>query len=378
MLELTKALKIKCEKLNLRYVPGSGLPISKFYIIGEAPGKEENDALQCFIGPAGGLLNSCCRNADVDRNRCFVGNISPVRPPDNKLARLSEVGVTMEECVAALKEQIKYFKPNVVLALGAFPLSALTGNYGIRDWRGHVLDFEGTKIVGSFHPAFMLHMGDKSAKKERENAGGIKYTYGTAKMALILDLMRAKEEAEYSEKRLSRFNLEWGLSQEEELQRLEEFKNSEELAFDVETTGDWTSMISFADSQRSVSFLLDKGEKKAEIKESISGILANHSKLIAHNGMFDMEMLAGNEMPVGRMYADTMIAHHLIYPEFPHGLDFLASIYEKLERPPHAPGWNDDNRIGYSNALHSALTLSIWKKLKQELKEIEKEIKENA
>jgi len=369
MLELTKALKAKCADLGQRYVPGAGNPSAKLWIVGEAPGEEEWKALQPFVGKSGGFLNACLRIAGINRENCYVDNVSPVRPPDNGFYRLEETGVQPGECIDAFRERVETFKPNVVLSLGATPLSALTSHEGIREWRGYILNHKGIKVVGSFHPSYILHkLNEKSAKKERENVGGIKYTYGTARMTLILDIMRAKEEAAYPAIIIPPRELHWDLEEEQSLEWLQKFSQEPELAADIETKGEYVDRISFGSLYDAVSFVLDCS---ARVKEFIARILKEHRGLVMQNGIFDMKLLKRAGMPVGRLRADTLLAHNLLYPEWPHGLDYLASIYEKLTYPPHGPGWDMKDQIGKSNALHSFLTLSIWKKLEKELKEIE-------
>jgi DNA polymerase I-like protein with 3'-5' exonuclease and polymerase domains len=208
-------------------------------------------------------------------------------------------------------------------------------------------------------------MGEKSAKKERENKGGVKYTYGTARMAILLDMKRAREEAEFAGMVIPKRNLIWDCDQADLVHYLENFMREEEVAFDIETLGNWPDRIAFASKHIAVSFLINRA------KEQVAEILAKHEGLIAQNGMFDVKILKKNGLPVGRLYADTMICHNLLYPEWPHGLDFLASIYTKLAEPPHCPGWDSVGNRGRKNAEHAAITLEVWKKLEQELKEVE-------
>lgn len=371
MLELTKALKEKVESKGLHYVPGEGSPTSKLWICGEAPGEEEDKARKPFVGKSGYFLNGVLAAAHIDRTNCFVTNVSQVRPPENKWERLPEIGIDIMECVLALKETVDAFKPNVIVALGAPALQALTGRIGIRDWRGYILSCGSSKVIGSFHPSFALRMQEKSAKKERENKGGIKYTYGTARTTLIIDLKRAKEESQHKEIKVLDPVLFWDQTPEIALDWLYRFRQEPLLAFDIETKGEWIDRISFASDNIGISFVLDRGESKEEIKEAVAWLLKNHKFLIAQNGGFDMGKLSDAGMPVTQLYADTMIAHHLIYPEWPHGLDYLSSIYLKLSRQPHYAGWDLDENRGQANASHAFYTLAIWKKLEQELKELE-------
>jgi len=369
MLELTKALKEKCASLNLRYVPPSGSPSSKFWIVGEAPGEEEDKALQPFVGKSGGFLNAGMRAVGISRENCYIDNISPIRPPANSFYRLGEVGVQPGECIDAFREKVETFRPNVVFALGAIALSTLTDHEEIRPWRGYLLNYKGIKVVASFHPSFILHkLQEKSARKERETKGGIKYTYGSGRMTFLLDLKRAKEESAFPQIVLPVRNLIYGLDEFAELRWLGILKVAPELGVDVETGFNGTiTHLSLSNLNSSVSF----SWSRPDVLEGIRKILATHQGLVLQNAMFDAKKLKIEGFPIGRIRVDTMICHNLLYPEWPHGLDYLSSIYEKLDYPPHGPGWNLAANIGRSNALHSFLTLSIWKKLEKELKEIQ-------
>lgn len=370
MLEETKNLENKISELGHVYVSGEGNPTARLWIVGEAPGEEEAKARRPFIGRSGNLLNPCLGASGVRRDGCYVTNVSPVRPPRNEWKRLGDVGVTHEECYGALREQITAFKPNCILALGENALFALTGKKGITSWRGYIQEVGGVKVVGSFHPAYILRMGEKSAKKERESKGGIKYTYGSARITLILDAKRAKEESETKGVSLPKMPLGWDWSQKEELEGIRRMKEAKEVAFDVENKGTWLNRISFSSNDEAFSIPLDVGEFKYEIKEQVKGLLETHGGLVAQYGESDISKLKREGIMVRGLYADTLIAHQLLYPEFPHSLDYLASIYVRLSEPPHCPDWNLPENIGRKNAEHAFLTMEIWKKLEGELREI--------
>lgn len=368
----TKALESKCKSLGLRYVPGAGNPYSKLWVIGEAPGEDEERALQPFVGRSGGFLNAGFTRNDINRSSVFIHNISPVRPPANNFDYLSSTGICLEECLEALYEQIEVFKPNCVFAAGGIALKYLTGKDSITTWRGYILKCGETKVVGSFHPANILRLmkfGEKSAKKEREGKGGVKYTYGTARMTFLLDMKRAKEEAEFREVCIPKRLLFVDPNRSSSVDLIDKLTSKKEVAFDIETKGDWVDLIALACEDFSVSLPL-----RDEIKETLKKLLATHQGLIAQNASFDIGKLKKIGLSIGKLYVDTMICHNLLYPGWPHGLDYLSSIYCKLSELPHCPGWDLPENRSRKNAEHAALTLEIWKKLEAELKSLEKGI----
>lgn len=365
----------KCSNLKLISCLGSGNPKSKLWIVGEAPGQEEVKARMPFVGKSGKFLNSVLSVAGLKRTNVFVTNISPVRPPEDAAERLPELGITWEECFEGVQDLIAYWKPNCVLGLGNIALQALCGKSGITEHRGVVYPFdnrlEPIKVVGSFHPAYILRLGDKPSKKEREGEGGVKYTYGSGRITLILDIKKAKKESEFSETLIPNRQLIWeddyaweyltGLAQ----------KKERCLAFDIENKGSWVDRIAFAvDEGPSVSVALDQGPLKGEIKEVVGRILHSHPLLIAQNGMYDMGKLNKIDLFVRSLHADTMLAHHVLYPELPHDLGYLASIYCNLDTILHPKGWNEDTTRGKYNALHASVTAEIWQKLEAELIEL--------
>jgi DNA polymerase len=125
----------KLAGLGLPIVLGEGPRGAKLVILGEALGRTEVEKGRPFVGDAGWLLDDVLRCAGVPRSETYVTNVVPTRPPDNKIARLPELGVSLEECEEWCRRRISELRPNCVLALGAVALHALTGHreYKITD-----------------------------------------------------------------------------------------------------------------------------------------------------------------------------------------------------------------------------------------------------
>jgi DNA polymerase len=365
----------KCSNLKLISCLGSGNPKSKLWIVGEAPGQEEEKARMPFVGKSGRFLNAVLPVAGVKRENCFVTNVSPVRPPEDIAERLSETGITWEECFEGIQDLVKFWKPNVVLGLGNIALQALAGKLGITEHRGIVYPFtmvsEPVKVLCSFHPAYILRLGDKPSKKEREGEGGVKYTYGSGRITLILDIKKAKRESETRGLEIPERQLIWEDDYALEFLQGLALQRHRCIAFDIENKGSWIDRIAFAlDEGPSISIALDQGPSKEEIKTNVRQLLRDSYLLVAQNGTYDMGKLVKIGMPVGRLYADTMLAHHVLYPELPHDLGYLASIYCNLDGILHPKGWNEDDKRGRYNALHASVTAEIWQKLALELEEL--------
>ena len=137
-------------------VKPTGPKNAKIVIIGEAPGPEEIRTGIPFTGTSGELLNQCLISSGLVREELYLTNVVKVRPPDNKLDRLGELGHTVEEFYPILYKELREVKPNVIIALGATPLLALTGQTSITKYRGSVMEWEGIKVIPAIHPAACL------------------------------------------------------------------------------------------------------------------------------------------------------------------------------------------------------------------------------
>lgn len=135
------------------FVFGSGNPKSKILIIGEAPGKDEDEQGLPFVGRAGKLLTKIIEAIDFKREDLYIANIIKCRPPENRRPQTSEV----EKCEPYLKKQIELIDPEFILALGLTAVNTLLkGTYKMKEVRGQVLEYEGRKLLITYHPAALL------------------------------------------------------------------------------------------------------------------------------------------------------------------------------------------------------------------------------
>ena len=138
-----------------------GPPDAKIMIVGEAPGKEEDESGKPFQGYAGQTLNNLLGQAGIARYQCLVTNVARERPPANKISFYFED----KKCtvpkpkligwIGELKAEIELYKPNIIIALGATALWALTGEKKISDFRGYILPctlVPGRKVLATYHP----------------------------------------------------------------------------------------------------------------------------------------------------------------------------------------------------------------------------------
>ena len=99
-------------------VPGEGNPNTKIMLIGEAPGKVEDETGRPFVGRAGKLLDKLFESIDFKRDSVFITSIIKHRPPKNRQPKKTEI----RACSLWLEHQLSIIKPKLVVTLGRFAL----------------------------------------------------------------------------------------------------------------------------------------------------------------------------------------------------------------------------------------------------------------
>jgi uracil-DNA glycosylase family 4 len=140
---------------------GVGNPGAELMFIGEAPGADEDQQGEPFVGRAGQLLNNMIKAMGIRREDVYIANIIKCRPPNNRTPERDEC----ETCSPFLMRQIEVIGPKALVALGAVAAKTLLAiNAPMSELRGRWYDFRGTKLAVTYHPAFLLR--DPRQKKE--------------------------------------------------------------------------------------------------------------------------------------------------------------------------------------------------------------------
>jgi len=350
-------------------VPGSGPIGAKLAFVGEAPGYEENLAGRPFVGAAGELLDSICREAGINRNEVYITNVVKFRPPENDLTRLHEIGVSLAQSVADLHEELAVVQPNAVLALGNTALQALTGKTGIKVFRGSVLrSTDGKqKVISTYHPAHLLRQ-----------AGGEVADYA-ARAYVILDFEKAKRQAEFADYLVPQRTLTVARNSLDVFRFMRQYDGKRKVAVDIETVKCIPVCVSLAFSRFhaiSIPLLNLVSEKQREwvpphelvqMWQFLGKLLDDpRYQLIGQNFKFDDQKLRSPCcFRPANLYADTMLMAHTLYPEFPLGLAFLASIwteepYYKTEGKEFNPKKDSYDRLYLYNAKDAAITYEVF------------------
>lgn len=305
---------------STRLVPGIGPRDAKIAIVGEAPGAHEDHQLKPFVGPAGGVLEHCLHAAGLIRSEVYLTNVVKIRPAKNDIAPFFNTmkgTFTAEgkEWVADLHRELAELQPNVIVAMGATAMAALTGKHKIMKYRGYVMEGEAGKVIPTIHPAASLR--------------GM-YLY---RHLIAADLKKAKEQSTTRELIRPARQLIYNFSTPTEvLEWLEYYEHQEIVCCDIEVLNYEASCVGFASAPDvAISVPLDERwtlEDECLIWKGMQRVLKSPSIKVLQNGIFDIHFLltrCGIEV-AGELH-DTMIAHHIMYPELQKGLAFLVSIY---------------------------------------------------
>src|SRR5918911_1439917 len=146
-------------------VPGDGKYTARVMIIGEAPGREEDESGHPFVGSAGRYLDHVLEGTGLDRADFFITNTVKCRPPKNRTPKRLEV----DTCTSNyLFEQIELVNPKLIMLLGAVAAKTVLGVKSINEVRGRIIEYEGRKYLVGYHPASRFYREDL-AEKVRED-----------------------------------------------------------------------------------------------------------------------------------------------------------------------------------------------------------------
>jgi uracil-DNA glycosylase len=154
-------LRCRLAKTRTQVVYGTGNPNADLMFIGEAPGRDEDLKGEPFVGRAGQLLTDIIKAMKMTRDDVYIANVIKCRPPENRNPEPDE----LDACRPYIRKQVEFIKPKVIVTLGKFGLQSLTEKaYSISSVRGTWLDYEGVKVMPTYHPAYLLRT--PSAKKD--------------------------------------------------------------------------------------------------------------------------------------------------------------------------------------------------------------------
>ena len=350
---------------------GTGKLDSEICVIAEAPGEHEVKMSMPLVGGSGRLLWDVLRPHNIGRADCYVTNVvkKQVALSTKTDARNPVKKPELEHWEGLLDWELDYL-PNLkyILALGNFALHALTGDTGITKWRGSVFDCKvgrtqrTVKVIVTNNPAHIL----------RNLAMEPMYKFDIAKLRRVMDgkfkrhditgiINPSFDEANAYLERLGRDNT--------------------PIAFDIEVIANETACVGFANNPRTgicINFRDSTTNRyslteERLLRERIQGLFRNKgSKFIAQNGSFDCGWLwYKDRIHVPKVWFDTLLAHHTLYPRMPHNLGYLTAQY--TDHPYYkdeGKTWREGGNINdfwHYNIKDCCITWAVHNALQREL-----------
>ena len=372
---------------GLRYVGTKGNLAAPICYVGEAPGADEDQAGIPFIGASGRELDRMLDESGLGTVNCWWTNPFKARPPDNKLDRLSELGVDRQLFLNQFFEELNAHKPTFICPLGGTPLGILcpftlskrTGNAEISKWRGSLLRSELLAwphyILPNFHPAFLFRAWEERA------------------VALLI-FGKLKEE------------FDWWKTHSNQLQPLPEreliadppadtaidflrklIAERKIVSVDIENIGIYKGkykqpernrvpyVIGFSNDPAigiSVGFAEYEKPKIQEVWKLIDQVL--QGPCVGQYGYgHDLPWLEFIGLtPNWSLYEDTKILHHVLFPELSHKLEFLTMCYT---REPfyknEGQNWSvkERQKLKKYNVKDVCVTLECYDAMKKEIEQ---------
>ena len=132
---------------------GVGNQRARVVLVGEAPGREEDEKGEPFVGEAGRLLDRILFAMGLERSEVYICNVLKCRPPNNRDPEPEEVAT----CEPFLVQQLEAIRPEMIVALGRFAIQTLLQTkLPINKLRGNWQEYQGVPLMPTYHPAYLL------------------------------------------------------------------------------------------------------------------------------------------------------------------------------------------------------------------------------
>ena len=308
--------------------------------VGEAWGREEEDAKQPFVGASGRLLHSLRKQAGIPYDVCHFTNVFNHHPPGNDIthfcrhptdptlsrripglnaiARGHYVDAYWSGELERLEREVLSASPNVIVALGNTALWALCGTGGIKANRGSPrLSYHNHKVIPTWHPAAVLRNW-------------------SLRIVCLMDILKAKRNMSFPEIRTPTRHIITAPTLADITTFHEAAASAPYLVCDIETQGGTITEVGFARSPTHaivIPFLLRPNRSYwpslLEERAAWDGVRRLcRLPLVGQNFAYDMKYLWRTMgIPCPNFVGDTMLLHHSLQPEMEKGLAFLASLY---------------------------------------------------
>lgn len=311
-------------------VPGHGNRQAKILIVGEAPARNEVREGKPFVGPAGKQLDELLGIAQIRRQDVYITNASLEPVVGNKEQFFLPSGQPSEtylQGITALFNDIAEIKPNVIVPMGNYALWACMQHMKVMQWRGSILWSEvlQRKIIPTIHPAALLRGSED--KSDEDSKGGM-WKYRTV---VAWDLMRAKEQSAFPERRLRpRHIITDPLLYDAAIERLVKAKLR---VFDLEAGGGLDIQLAgFSDGDPEWAVVFDKQLMGGDAFQAVLKLLLEDEvpKVGQNVCTYDIPALDQLTITTRNLVHDTMLGAHVLVVDLPKKLEFLNSVYTDI------------------------------------------------
>lgn len=388
MLPDLKSLRTELNTRAFRFdlsiqVPPDGRLDSEIVIIGEGPGTQEVMQKLPLVGPSGAFIWNALRKFHILRPQCYITNVSKQQVSlsgKNKDALLPDDWLKWQNLLHWELSQLT--RPRYILALGNAALQALHGWKGITNFRGSVYDYTVNREDGRTTDAQVLYSFNPAAVMR------------TMKDEIIFSFdMRRFSQLIRGDWKPYPVSTEYNLSFDAALDTIRRMKaENKPTAVDIETTSGATACVGLANDPHNavcINFrdLLSNRytvEEEIEIFKALQDLYqtlhrnylntdGEQGGVVAQNGNFDSHFSGFHDhidMPISY---DTLLAHHTLYPQLPHDLGFLTSMYSTHPYYKAEIGeWKETGDITTLwdyNGKDAAITHNVFLETRAELKQ---------
>lgn len=373
----TLALRQLCTTLGKKYVGFRGDPRAPIWIVGEAPGADEDQMGVPFVGSSGRELDRMLSEAGIPTQLCCFTNPYKVRPPDNDIERIEETGIPRAVFIDQFFEELIEYRPSFIIPVGGTSagilcpatLDSRDKETKISKWRGSILTSDslgwGHYLIPNFHPAYILReWGDRDVG--------------------VFIFRRIKEEFDFWQSTGKHQPL-----PERQLLANPSFGEARDylqacLAHSGPTSADIELLarrvpicIGFSynrNSACSVS-LFDGEASNLAVLWKLMDKVFREKRIIGQNWTtFDSNWIEALGFNSGIAHCDdTLVRHHVLHPEMSHKLDFQVMQYT---RQPYfkdeGKGWNwreGLTKLKRYNCLDACTTLEVFEEQEFEFNE---------
>jgi len=327
------------------FVPPEGPDNARIMIIGEAPGKNEDEKGRPFVGAAGDKLDFLLKRAELKREDIFITNVIKRRPNSKNNMETPEAQKEIIQSLPGLRREIHKIKPTVIVPMGNTALTALGFNYKITPARGFVIPTEFGKVIPTFHPAAIFRqwaiqptceMDWRKIKRHSIHAGMPRHPEDFELNPTIEDVEMFAH--------LVQIKVATGQKVQIGMDLETFFIEESPLLTPIKLVGmalTESKVIVIPFITQSGQYYWKTRDERTRAVNAIGDILENPNvELTFHNGLFDILVMMNHGFKFNCKIFDTMLAQTMIYHPSPHTLEYLASVYTDF------PPWKQNKHSG--------------------------------